>query len=567
MDPNKLCLNCMNTNSNEEICPVCGFSMSQLDDNPKFLKAKTVINSRYIVGTVKDSNGEGITYIGYDTQLDIVVRVREYFPTGLCSRDSDGRVVIAEDCEFVFNEGIINFIELNKKLLAFNNLKILLPIIEIIECNGTCYSISRWMPAITLREFLLRNGGTLTWEQARPLIIPFISAMKELHDASIIHCGISPDTLLVGKDGTVRISEFCTRKARTAKSSMTAQLFLGFAAIEQYGAEGNIGTWTDVYGLAAVIYRIIVGSAPPEAAQREKEDTLSVSAKVVEALPQNVLEALAGALQVRPEDRIKSMEELKNSLLTETSAPLKEKNKGGTAKEAKPNKKSSNNKKYAFIAALITTAVIAVFVAAIYLVFLKKPESAPPVESKQSSIIDISSSDETSTSSESSPMVKLYSVPDVKGMTYSQVLAAKRDNGDFYTDDFVFEIEMKQYSDKYAVGKVISQTPEAGKGVEKGEKIKLVISLGSYKTKVPKVTDLTEEEALIELLKAGFSYDSIRVVDRYDESQTPSVAIETSPAQDEQVNTDEGITLYVNSYKGSTSSTQITSSEMLDNAQ
>ncbi|MDO4742876.1 MAG: PASTA domain-containing protein [bacterium] len=558
MDPNKLCLNCMNTNLNEEFCPVCGFGTSQLEDNPKFLKPKTIINSRYVVGTVKDSNGEGITYIGYDTQLDIVVRIREYFPTGLCSRDSDGRVVIAEDCEFVFNEGIINFIELNKKLLALNNLKILLPIIEIIECNGTCYSISRWMPAITLREFLLRNGGTLTWEQARPLLIPFISAMKELHDASIIHCGISPDTLLVGKDGTIRIIEFCTRKARTAKSSMTAQLFLGFAAIEQYGAEGNIGTWTDVYGLAAVIYRIIVGSAPPEAAQREQEDTLSVSARVVESLPQNVLETLASALQVRAEDRIKNMEELKNGFLATTPTPQKVKN---NAKSGKSKKKFDKNKKYALIAALITTVVIALIVAAVYFVFLKNSDGLSASSSQPSSVIEISSSEESSVSSEADPLVKLYSVPDVKGMTYSQVLSAKRDNGDFYTDDFAFEIELKQYSDKYAAGQVISQNPEAGKSVEKGEKIKLVISLGSYKTKVPNVAGYTEEEALIELLKAGFSYDSIHVVDKYDESELPSVAIETSPAQNEQVNTDEGITLYINSYNGPESSSQTNTTE------
>ena len=221
----------------------------------------------------------------------------------------------------------------------------------------------------------------------------------------------------------------------------------------------------------------------------------------------------------------------------------------------------TNNKKYALIAALITTVVIALIVAAVYFVFLKNSDGLSASSSQPSSVIEISSSEESSVSSEADPLVKLYSVPDVKGMTYSQVLSAKRDNGDFYTDDFAFEIELKQYSDKYAAGQVISQNPEAGKSVEKGEKIKLVISLGSYKTKVPNVAGYTEEEALIELLKAGFSYDSIHVVDKYDESELPSVAIETSPAQNEQVNTDEGITLYINSYNGPESSSQTNTTE------
>ena len=42
----------------------------------------------------------------------------------------------------------------------------------------------------------------------------------------------------------------------------------GYSAPEQYMENGNVGGWSDVYSMAAVIYRCVTGTEIPEAMER-----------------------------------------------------------------------------------------------------------------------------------------------------------------------------------------------------------------------------------------------------------------------------------------------------------
>jgi hypothetical protein len=56
--------------------------------------------------------------------------------------------------------------------------------------------------------------------------------------------------------------------------TITSILTPGYAPLEQYSKEGNQGPWTDVYSLAAVFYRAVVGDNPPDVVTRLKDDTV-----------------------------------------------------------------------------------------------------------------------------------------------------------------------------------------------------------------------------------------------------------------------------------------------------
>jgi len=408
----------MNEKSGNGVCPICGYNPSE-QINPLLLTPNTILCDRYIIGKVLDSNGEGTTYLGYDQLNDVAVRVREFLPVGLCERGKDNSLKIIEGSEFSFNEGIAKFLELSKQLFRLKDLPALLPVVDIREEFQTAYCITKSVAGISLREFLLRNGGTLKWEQARPLFVPLISSLKAIHDAGLVHRGISTDTLIVGKDGKLRITGFCIAEARTARSFMTAQLFPGFAAIEQYGAVGREGTWTDVYGLAATLYRTLVGNPPPEATDRVNNDSMSIPAKVAEILPINVLESMANALQILPEDRTLNMEELREGLSTASSlsnkAEQRDKSKSDKSRNdsqsavAKKNgkKNGSGNKKYALLAALATAVVLIVIFGLLYItVFKGKNET-----SETSSLEPLPVSSTASVSNESvAPSVKHFTV-------------------------------------------------------------------------------------------------------------------------------------------------------------
>lgn len=566
VNPKKLCMGCMNEKTEGGVCPVCGYNPNE-HESPNALKTGTVLAQRYLVGRVIEYNGEGFTYIGFDLNREIVLRIREFFPAGLAERGLNNEVKILEGNERAFNSAIIKFLEMSKTLYKLRNLPAILPITDITELNGTAYRIHEFANSITLREFLIRNGGTLSWEQARPLFIPLISSVRELHENGIIHRGLSPETMLVGKDGKMRLIGFCTADARTAHSSLTAQLFPGFAAIEQYGSVGKQGTWTDVYGFAAVLYRTLVGSPPPEATYRLENDDLSIPNKVAEELPENVIDALCCALQLLPNDRIDNnvatMEELRALLISTQEPPkmitkkakkvpenLEVKKKTATGKPKKSekgNKKGKDKKdgkksnKGIIVALSVITALAVVGCAALGYLYFKNRNNNNTASSEVSSIESV----ESNTSSKD-PTKVYEKVDDFSGLTYEQIMEGTTLDGTKFSERWSFKIVGKAYSDSIGEGKVCKQSPAAGEEVPLGTTIELTVSLGpDDNVMVPNVIGKTENDAKIELMRSGFSYDNISVEKRLTGRVNPGCVIEVSPAVGTRQNEQEKITLYV----------------------
>lgn len=535
----RLCMGCMNDNGGEQICPICGYDKNS-PQNPQFLVTHTWLKGRYLIGKVIDNNGEGATYFGWDNESDTIVQIREYCPTGLCERSADGTLSINEGAEYTYNEGLLAFIEMAKTLSSLKDVNAVMNVYDVFEDNGTAYYVVQTVSGITLREFLLRNGGTLKWEQARPLFMPLLSSLKTLHAAGVFHRGISPDTLLVGRDGIIRITGFCIAEARTARNDMTAQLFPGFAAIEQYGFDGQQGPWTDVYGFAATLFRTLIGNPPPEATDRVTNDNMTIPGKVAQELPQYVLVALADALQILPEDRTQSIEDLKTDLTGDGEDDFYDDDEYDDFYDDR----HSGTKHYGVIAAIVTVLVIVVAFGILattvfHDTFFPPEISNPDVQAPTSSNISLMPLESTG---------KMFEVPNVMGATYAQVAA----NVD-YAGVFEFVIVGAEYNDEYDVGYIIEQSPKAPETAERGQVIEVKISLGSALAEMPDLSELTADQAIIELMRLGFFYDSIEIMETYDDTATPEVVIETDPKAGEDVNVATGVKIFVNSYKAESS--------------
>lgn len=546
----KLCMGCMNDNGGERICPVCGYD-SETKCNPNFLQTRFVLRDRYLVGRAIRTNGEGIIYIAWDNAEDKIVKVKEYFPSNFAHRNPDKTVSIVNGGEYKFNEGLMEFIEINRTVME-SALPALLPVDNVFEENGTVYAVIPNIPSITLEEFLIKNGGTLKWEQARALFLPLIDTLADMDNKLIIHTGISADTILVGRDGKLRIADYAVKGLRLENSGFKNDMVDGYAAIEQYGFD-NLHTdkYTDVYGLCATLFRVLIGNVPPKATLRTTNDSMSIPAHFAEELPRHVLAALANGLQVYPADRTKDLEAFKNELVygeinavTSTKKRKTDDDKNGNDKPVK----KSNSAKYAIISAACTVLVFAVI--ALILVFgvFKKnifgnddampstdisSEAAPKVDK----IGDIDSGAEVT--------AKLYEVPDLKGKKYSEII--EDDNYEM----FQFSISSKVYSTDIPAGAVCSQSiAPGGNGVERNTKIELVLSLGAQNVGIANLKGRTKDEAVIELLKQGFLYDNIDVQEKYDEDAKPDVVIDQSPKAGEKVDINTAVTVYINTYKG-----------------
>ncbi len=537
----RLCMGCMNDNGGEEVCPICGFDSKA--QNPKnAVSIKTVINDRFMIGKVLSVNGEGITYIGWDTLKDSIVRICEYFPAGVAKRNADKTVSILKGKEYTFNEGLLEFLEINKAIKS-SELPSLIPVIEVFEENGTAFAIKQNIVGVTLNDFLKQNGGTLKWEQARALFLPLIDTIKGMHDLGFVHKGISTDTIIVGRDGKLRLSGYSINKLRYENDEIKYEVLDGFAAVEQYKIEEemNIGVYTDVYGFCSTLFNVLIGALPPKATARLENDVMSIPARFAEELPRQVLSALANALQVKPEDRTPDMESFKNQLVY-GEIPTAAK---GDKPAAKGEKKNNSNGKVVLVTTIVT--VICFLILGIILMFTVFRED----------IFGTNNNSVPSTPSTSAPVVdnigdkpdlpedveKTYVVPDFTGELYSAIIE-KEEN-----ENFTFVLKKQEYSTQPR-GTVCAQSVAKGTSVKKETEIELVISLGPKDFKMPSVLNKTETEAKLELLKSGFLYENIEVLEKYDEAYTPSQIIEQYPAAGEQVHANMSVKIYINTYEG-----------------
>ena len=328
MEKEKLCLRCMRKIGNNTICPYCRNESSKPQKDP-YLPLKTVVGGRYLIGKLVSTNGEGSTYNAFDLEAKRPVTLRELYPKGLLTRGEGNYCLVNVGKASEFIDAKDSFIKLWDKLSTLKGFTALTPATHVFEDLGTVYAVSEFLgEGQTLREYLLgKEQGYISWDEARVLFMPVLSAMGALHNAGIIHGGISPTNLVIDANGKMRITGYCIPEMRTEKSGMESELFDGYAAVEQYGFSNGLGTYSDIYAFAAVLYRALIGSTPISAASRLTNDKLMIPGKFAEQLPAYVINALVNALQILPEDRTETVEDLRDELSASPAA-------AGTAAEA-----------------------------------------------------------------------------------------------------------------------------------------------------------------------------------------------------------------------------------------
>ena len=539
----RLCMGCMNDNGGEQICPICGYDNSQ--NNPaQYLAVGTWLNAnRYNVGKVIEETGDGVTYIGWDNDNNAVVNIKEYFPAGIAVRSKDRLTVTPdEDKGMAFNKGREEFVRLFSALNNVNESVSILRVTDLFESGGTVYAVSSTVSGTTLKAFLLRNGGSLKWEQVKPLFMPLISTVSQLNDAGIYHKGICPDNIIVGRDGKLRLTGFCIPSVRSAYSEFLSQLPSGYMAPEQYLENTDSGDGCDVYALGAVLFRTLIGTTPPDAKDRLVNDKLAIPTKITETVPRGALIAIANALKVDPAQRVGSADRLykmfeavaTNTVVIPDTKPAEE-----------TNLKKNSAAKYVIISVAITCLVfVLAILAAVFLFdFGKEPTPSEPVNNSSSEPSKITSS----ASSGYAPGTVLFEVPNLVGEKYTEVF------GDFQTEyaHFEFVVVGRVASDTIPRGAICQQSVEKGTKAERGTVIELYISQGSDKVSLPDIIGKTLSDGKNDLFDAGFYSDTVIIRKGFDLGAEPGEIYRVAYADDDstirsgsQVSINEIIVIY-----------------------
>lgn len=510
MEKEKLCLRCMRKIGDNDFCPYCRKEDSAPQKEP-YLPLKTVVGGRYLVGKLIASNSEGATYYAFDMERKTPVTLRELFPKGILSRGEGNYCLVNIGKASDFIDAKEEFVKLWTALTELKGFTALTEVYGLVEDLGTVYAVSEYLgEGKTLREYLLeQEQGYISWDEARVLFMPVLSALGELHNAEIIHGGICPETLILDQNGKLRISGYSIEEVRRQKSTMESELFEGYAAVEQQGFSEGLSTSTDIYAFSAVLYRALIGSVPMSSASRLTNDKLMIPGKFAEQLPAYVINALVNGLQILPNDRTVTAEQLRDELSASPAA-------AGTASEAYSSMYASQSEEMedtvveevaveededvqpdtpkirkSTIAVFVISVVLCLAILVVALVGIKgfsddKEEESTTEESTTEFISQDSTQGEIGASS--------ITVPDFRGKEYENIK-----NDTTYNGFLVFKTEyVDSDEDK---GTVISQDITEGTLVFEERNITLKISNGR---EVPNVLNQTLKDAVSDLKAAGF---------------------------------------------------------------
>ncbi len=163
------------------------------------------------------------------------------------------------------------------------------------------------------------RGEPLSETQALRYIRQIGAALTVVHEKGLLHRDIKPQNIMVraSRDEAVLIDfgiarEFIPEVTLYHTVGMTP----AFAPVEQYHEEAHRGEFTDVYALAATLYCLLAGKAPPPVTYRMAVGSFSIP----DGWDNAIREAIAAGMEVNPENRPQTVAEWL-SLLPEPPKP------------------------------------------------------------------------------------------------------------------------------------------------------------------------------------------------------------------------------------------------------
>lgn len=185
-----------------DVCPHCGFDRKKYQPNPRCLALHTILAGKYLVGRVLGEGGFGITYIGFDLNMQVPVAIKEYFPVELVGRDTtsmtgDRVLSLSGEKGRTYQAGLEKYVMEARNVSRFSDMSGVVSVKDFFYENDTAYIVMEFIDGISLKDYMKKKGAPLSEEETLTLMRPVLEALQKIHEAGIIHRDISPDNIML----------------------------------------------------------------------------------------------------------------------------------------------------------------------------------------------------------------------------------------------------------------------------------------------------------------------------------------------------------------------------------
>ena len=280
---------------------------------PGALPRGTILNNSYRILETIGRGGFGMIYRSENVNTKEILAVKEYFNLDFMHRsEADGKSVIYEERHKERfekeKELLLKESDIVRKL---GEDEYIVRIYERFQENGTAYIVMELIEGKTLLE-TIREAGIWDPETVIRKFKPLMLTMEKVHDKGVLHRDLSPDNIMVRKDGTLCILDFGSANKNTAGTKKHTTVDKeNYSALELRTESMKLGRYTDVFGLCGTMYFAMTGNAPMDVSIRRLGiEELAPPSKFDIKIPESAEAILMKGLELAPKDRIGDMETL-----------------------------------------------------------------------------------------------------------------------------------------------------------------------------------------------------------------------------------------------------------------